>query len=445
MCVREKKKRMLTLWIALLIAIHAPSVAGYLLVDTGFNTPLCSRENPLAQVDITNNVIGNSLALHFTVTSKVALYSCRLCKMNTSYCNRSLLDTEYEIRLGEARVRVLGIKESNQTLDYTANTSPLRNNTIIVSLDASGQCQRTLRLVLTLDVILTTSQIQENITLASYTDVSLSTAPIECQLLEKYSMGLNCNVTPFIQPLSYQLSNCLVAQDSVLPETNQPSLATSRRIHSPLYWYAQFLKNESLVARHSAESLCGEPPHTILYRSDLYLSHCAANHESQEARSAWYRMAVQVVTVVCNDVPDEYKWIWLHAVEILERHCDLRESELSKEASTPNSLFMVILNRLDEANQFNVAKTGGENVTLLCREIETHFNATFDATMSQSLYNQWYYKGFKYLLVEDENMKLYATLLIVAFCLIPFVIIGLIGNAIWHLKNVSRPKKLVLL
>lgn len=370
------------------LCVVAAASPAYQLVDS--NSSCSNNDNPLGEVRIRNNLIGDSLTLYFDWASNRSLYLCDE--------NRSLAPHEYQITMRDMTLYV-------GNTDYSSNRG---SNDVVINLGATGQCQTIFNLTLAVEIGLTTSsQTTKNIT------VSVSQ-----------------------QPIQYLVSNCLVTSDPVMEIP-----PTRRVIHSPLYWYAQFLKNESLVVKHSNESLCGEPLHTILYRSDTYLSHCATSHDSNEARSAWYRMAIQVVTVVCNDVPQEYKWLWLHAVEILGRHCDLRESELTQEAMIPDSLFMVILNRLHEANRLNVQRDGGENETALCIEIRKHFELTYDDTMSKSLYNQWFYKGFKYMLVESEHMELYAKLIIVAFCLIPFLVIALIGNACYRIKNVVHTHK----
>lgn len=390
-------------------------------------SPCSGSSKIVGYAAIENNLLGDTLVLQFNWTTNVPLYVCTLCTQQPSYyhCNRSLLATQYTLTPKFVRTAILD--DQNKLLSLT-ETSTL-SNSLSIALPGGGECQRRLRVVLAIEAILNVSapemlSIENKITLSG----TLKNVTLPCELLPS-SMEFECQRTPSIEYLEYQLSNCLVTSVLKSDET-----ASSGEIHSPLYWYTQYLTN-STEKRASHLTLCGEPLHTILYRSDLYLNQCDAFHTGEPIRSAWYRMAIQAVTVVCNDVREQYKWLWLHAVEILERHCDLRESELSDEAARESSLFMVISNRLDEANRIDVQKSGLENETQLCEMIREHFDATYTETMSEMLYNQWFYKGFKSILMPSADMKIYSILLISLLVALPIALLTFLSVIICRLKR----------
>ncbi len=233
-----------------------------------------SSASSFGSIEIENNLLSDTLTLH---SQSVGAYS-----------------------LIPLSIRIVLLDRQNTVLLYKGSIPIDRIN---LSLPfTGGQCQRLYRVILLLNALLNVSEGEEKIVLSSAPTLNQS---IGCDLLP--TMGFDCNKTPSIYYVEHQLSNCLVtADDGYSPNA---TITTERQIHSPLYWYAQYLTNGNITTEYKAShvTLCGEPLHTILYRSDLYLNQCDDFHGP--IRSAWYRMAIQVVTVVCNDVPDEYKWI----------------------------------------------------------------------------------------------------------------------------------------
>lgn len=405
------------LYILLLLIVCLKS-SSYTLVDTQC---VIGAQNRLGSMHITHNLIGDQLALYFDFRDPTTLYPCNLSLANQPY-SLVMRNTTGRIATLDNENRILVYRESIRT---TGN-----NNTVLFKLDKA--CTRLVKLLVVIDVILIVNKTSHNITLTAYPD-ALNDNGVNCSIDTRYSkMGFSCSTTPLLQPIGYQLNNCLATEDDKLVVV-VANRTQQRKVYSPLYWYAQYLTNERMQPG-SNMTLCGEPLQTILYRSDLYMSVC----QKRPLRSDWYRLAIQVVTVAFNGLEEKYDWIWLHGLEVLERHCHAKEGQFAGTAVGEDSLFLVILERLTEANRIDVARAGTDNKPLMCAQIHAYFERHYNETMSEMLFNQWYYKGFRLILMPNQDMELYAILLVVLFCSIPIVLFVLLGHAIYRAKFLRK-------
>lgn len=250
-----------------------------------------------------------------------------------------------------------------------------------------------------------------------------------CNSSALYStVGFNCNETPYLQPIDHSVSNCLVSNDDPVVSP-QPG---SRERHSPLCWYLQCL-NGSLT---SDATLCGEPVCALFYRSNLYLTSCGARFNMTVSMTPWNQMAVQLVTYVLNHGEDRaYRDVWwLVGMELLERHCGERQHPLSEvEMNEKKSFFRSFLAYMQHANE--VEEVEGDP----CDAIEEQFDNLYNKTMSEMLYNRWFY-AFKFVLMPDKDMEKRAILLVTFLCSLPLILIALILYFIYETRPVQFSK-----
>lgn len=308
------------------------------------------------------------------------------------------------------------------------------NNQVIASGDGrqdvalmGGYCHTPLRIVLLVRLSLNES-----------TEVlaqPMSALLIHCNESALYTqMGFDCVKSPLINALPYTMTNCLLCNDDDLhaPPKNT-SLAGGAQEHSPLYWYLRCLDEGPLV---NNDTLCGESMCVHLYRSGLYLDQCDANNV--RVMPPWYRMVVYLVARSFNyGSAEAYRDVWwLVGVELLERHCEFKDHGLSEEElEAPESFFNSFLDHF---------KTEEDARGPLCQEIGRRFDDRYNETMSRMLFNQWYYKGFKFVLPPSSDMRLKAIYLLSFVCVMPFILIVIILYAIYRLKQwrskYSRPR-----
>lgn len=226
-----------------------------------------------------------------------------------------------------------------------------------------------------------------------------------------------------VTPILYPMSNCLVCSDTDihLPARN----STPSQEHSPLYWYAECLANRAPL--RGKDTLCGESLCVHLYRSGLYLDQCDVNN--QRLMPPWYRMAVHLIARSFNYGDEEaYRDVWwLIGVELLERHCELKNNALSYEEMTARQSFF---------NSFLAHfKTQTDPREPLCNEIGQLFDDRYNETMSRMLFNQWYYKGFKFALPANRHMEINAIYLISFLCVMPFILVLIVLYTLYKLRQ----------
>lgn len=221
----------------------------------------------------------------------------------------------------------------------------------------------------------------------------------------------------------YPMTNCLVCSDndSHIPTRN----ITISQEHSPLYWYAACLADRASL--RGKDTLCGESLCVHLYRSGLYLDQC--DETNQRMMPPWYRMAVHLIARSFNYGDEEaYRDVWwLIGVELLERHCDLKNNALSYEEMTASqSFFNSLLLHF---------KTQVDPRAPLCKEIGQLFDDRYNETMSRMLFNQWYYKGFKFALPPNQRMEINAIYLISFLCVMPFILVLILLYSLYKLRQ----------
>lgn len=324
----------------------------------------------IATVQVMNNLMGNELVV-------ISSFNEELC------INTSLYQT-----------RILVLAESGQSI--LSQTTLLDTN----------RCDTVVRILIAVDTL----------------SIPVGNSSIACNATR--TPGFNCSETPYLQPLLYRLSNCLLTSE----EENVTSSVPIKEIHAPLCWYHQCL-NGSLI---SNATLCGVPVCTILYRSNLYLNQCA-NDTNKTSMSPWYLMAVQLITYRLNyGEAEAYRYVWwLVGTELLERHCYAINHPLSvEEMREKDSFFRRFLTQFEADNAMTHE--------LPCLEIKQHFDSLYNQTMSEMLYNQWYYAAFKFVLMPDRDMDLHAIMLISFFCILPFVLLGFLAYCIYGIRHPHR-------
>ena len=247
----------------------------------------------------------------------------------------------------------------------------------------------------------------------------------QCHTVLKVSVSVivDTNETVSVATILYPMNNCLVCgdHDIHIPTRN----TTTSQEHSPLYWYAECLANRAPL--RSKDTLCGESLCVHLYRSGLYLEQCDANN--QRMMPPWYRMAVHLIARSFNYGDEEaYRDVWwLIGVELLERHCELKNNALSYEEMTASQSFF---------NSFLAHfATQVDPREPLCKEIGQLFDDRYNETMSRMLFNQWYYKGFKFALPANNNMEISAIYLISFLCVMPFILVLIVLYSLYKLRQ----------
>lgn len=234
---------------------------------------------------------------------------------------------------------------------------------------------------------------------------------------------LKVAVSVSVTTILYPMNNCLVCgdHDMHIPARN----ITTSQENSPLYWYAECLANRAPL--RGKDTLCGESLCVHLYRSGLYLEQCDANN--QRMMPPWYRMAVHLIARSFNYGDEEaYRDVWwLIGVELLERHCELKNNALSYEEMTASqSFFNSFLTHF--ATQVDPREP-------LCEEIGQLFDDRYNETMSRMLFNQWYYKGFKFALPANNNMEISAIYLISFLSVMPFILVLILLYSLYKLRQ----------
>ena len=143
----------------------------------------------------------------------------------------------------------------------------------------------------------------------------------------------------------------------------------------------------------------------------------------------WYRMAVHLIARSFNYGDEEaYRDVWwLIGVELLERHCELKNNALSYEEMTASQSFF---------NSFLAHfVTQVDPHEPLCKEIGQLFDDRYNETMSRMLFNQWYYKGFKFALPANNNMEISAIYLISFLCVMPFILVLIVLYSLYKLRQ----------
>lgn len=350
------------------------------------DTPNCSL---LDHLSIHNNFLGDTLFLGLNFSNcPLATNTSRLLSIHSV-----VLDTNNQI---------LAIVRDRQRIKL-----------------GGGYCHTPLRVILWVKLSLNES--------TQVVIVSPSSPPlilIHCNT----SMGFDCVKTPLLGAIPYTMTNCLLCgDDDIHAPPKNTSLVDGPQEHSPLYWYLRCLDEDPLV---NNDTVCGESMCVHLYRSGLYLDQCDANNV--RVMPPWYRMVVHLVARRFNyGSAETYKDVWwLAGLELLERHCDLKDHGLSgEELEAPQSFFNSFL------DHFKTHEESTENaIELLCGEIGRRFDDRYNETMGQMLFNQWYYKGFKFALPPNENMELRAIYLLSFLCVMPFILIVLILYALYRLR-----------
>ena len=381
------------------------STRAYVLLDRSSNRCIES----FGTLSLTNNLLGSEVTLSAVFND--AMYACSVCTRPPHLCNESKPSTPLHPMM---HIRLLDA--NNNILDHT--------HTPLLSI-GNDTCHNTLRILIGIEIKLS------SFTLHLTPDTPITEPKdklIICNSTTLYKeIGFDCLKTPLIQPIVYQVENCLISKQTPAVPIVLPT-ATER--HTALYWYLSCLDG----TLRSNATLCGEPVCSILYRSNLYLNQCDVRNDTKHREmTAWYQMAVQLIVYRLNYGEEQaYRYVWwLVGVELLERHCYAKQHPLSEDETREyNSFFRQFIRQLDEDN------SAAEE--LPCRQIKHQFDALYNKTMSEMLYNQWYYAAFKFTLMPDRDMEIHAILLICFFCILPFLVFATLGYCVYTLRGKKK-------
>ena len=446
----------LILYCCLFYALYEALEESYNLMDTSYETPKCTLKNGsivmnnhLGHLILRNNLLGNALSLNLLFDND--LYACALCEVADYYCMKPLPADAIRVNaphlnVTTANLFIVALDRRGTLFGYskvllemdTMATQTTRDLSLLLSsmMPLYGdQCQSQLQLIMALNLTITRNN-QTLYVMASPTPAineMTSSNGILCNSSLLYErIGFNCTRMPWLATITYTMNNCLLTEDKagLTPVVIPTSNATPH--HSPLGWYHACLLSGENGTILSNETLCGESLCTLLYQSNLYLSECDTNSSTSSASrvmTPWYEMAVALITTTLNMRREQRQTVivWLYGREILERHCDAKEAELNP-GITAWAIFSQVRRQL---TRLNLASSPASNHTMVCGAIRAYFDTQYNATMGKMLFNQWYYRAFKFALLPGRDMEMHSLFLISFLCSVPFVLAVLLLCG-WH-------------
>jgi hypothetical protein len=426
----------------IIYAAHQQQQLLYTAADIDYRVPLCgisngqNLTNSIAQVTISNSAIGNIITLSFDFS---APSSCYLCEKNSLSCIDNNISTSVGFGSSRAYDTILVILEpgTNRILTQSGRIrSTVETSSIsfdLARLLNSNQfpysCQFRFNFILTTLINIGTA-LNPKLTELSRCFITSQKQlqqndSVQCGSNRLYqAVGFNCAIYPTIYPSQYTTTNCLTPVQNVSPNT---SAITN---HSALYWYNQFLTQNTQPINNL--TLCDLPFPVVLYRSNLFLSYCY----NRGALSAWYQLATLVVAHQMNRDPS-YSPEMMQAIDLLERNCDKMDMSA---ANITNSSIMKIIQALiivgdDDTDFVDEA---------LCDSISLYFKNN-TVLKDVTLFNRWYFEAFKSITLPTQGTENIAMSILNCMSITPFILLLVV--ILYHykvkIKGVKKPVNLL--
>lgn len=407
------------MWLHVLLLWLYTTHASYVLVDLAYKEPECfvNVSNRLGEIEIRNNLIGDEI--RFVVNfSRATSRLCVFCAQNTSQCDTPIW---YHIApLYRLKLLAFDVNMSDRLVDYHLRLFSNEAGEVKWKL-AIPQCGETFHFVLVLELLLLVNESNSrNISLYATPTHNETTRDCNSSLLYD-KLGFDCLAQPFIHPLRYTLNRCLLKESHTVTATRNLTLQN----HSALYWYNRSLYEPTDEDEH----ICGTPLRELLYTSNLYLSQCASSsHVTHTTLRPWYRVALALILWRLNGHAWYEQSVMLYALDLLERHCMMRESiELTEQTR----LLIESLEALNVIVQ--------EDRDVMCGALREHFDTHYNETITARYYKQWYYEVFKYVVQPGHAMNQRVTLFLAFLSTIPFLL--LVSISVFYLYRYRTTKK----
>lgn len=296
------------------------------LADLQYNVSQCqinnmTLTNSFGRLLLTSDLLGQSLTLQIALNRSQS--SCRLCAINSQYCNQSFgtaleltQTTSYNVRImtlsGASNFTVTRIYKLLPTLP----TLMLSVRTLFpfnVGLGPQTLCGSRVRLIV---LLLLSSEVEhtERDFLVIAND---PTSPrIACDPQAPAS-GLSCRLMQQFPFIEYQFQNCIVDR----PQSHQNSVAPDATIHSILYWQTHREEWPFLLP-----SFCNESWSTLWDRAAPQNYLCSATTALYIKPLPWYETALEACTAWFNG-RGQLDPILLQTLDTLENYCTARQSD----------------------------------------------------------------------------------------------------------------------